>query len=228
MKHNSEKNINTVKNKLFTMHTIVGIAVFSALAFVVSMLIRVPVQFLTFDAKDAIITIAAFIYGPIAAPIISLLAALIELVTISDTGIYGFLMNFISSATYSATASLIYGRFRSLNGALVGIYSAVIVTTAAMMGANILITPYFMKVSSDVVIALLPTLFLPFNFAKTLMNSAAVMLLYKPVTLALSRVGLISKRTDTRFTRSSIIIILAGVASLVAAIAIFAYLSLTK
>ena len=68
------------KNKLETK-VIVGIAVFSALAFVLSQVIRFPVMFLTFDVKDAIICISAFIYGPIAAPVVSLIAALLELIT---------------------------------------------------------------------------------------------------------------------------------------------------
>lgn len=231
MENATQKNANLKKGKLFNTKTAVGIAVFSALAFVVSLLIRVPVQFLTFDAKDAVITIAAFIYGPITAPIISFFAAFIELVTISDTGWYGFLMNFVSSATYSLVASLIYNKFRSLNGALVGIYSAVIITTGAMLGLNILITPIYMRdflgvpMSSDGVIDMIPTILLPFNFAKTLMNSAVVMLLYKPVILALRRVGLVPKQKETKFSRSTAIIIAAGVISLAAAAIIFAVLS---
>ena len=70
----------------FNTEKMVGIAIFSALAFVVSLVVRFPVQFLTFDAKDAVITIAAFVYGPLSGVIISFLAAFIEMVTISSTG----------------------------------------------------------------------------------------------------------------------------------------------
>lgn len=227
----SENSINKNKSRLFTTQSAVGVAIFSALAFVVSLLIRVPVQFLTFDAKDAVITMAAFIYGPIVAPLISFFAALLELVTISDTGWYGFLMNFVSSAVFSLSASLIYSKLRSLNGALTGIYSAVIVTTGAMLGLNILITPIYMRqflgvpMTAQGVIDMIPSILLPFNFAKTLMNSAIVMLIYKPVTLALQRMKLVSKRADTKFSRTSVIIIAAGAVSLALSITIFAILS---
>ena len=87
-----------------------GIAMFSALAFIVSLVFRLPVMFLTFDAKDAVIAIAGFIYGPVSAVIISIIAALIEFISISDTGWYGLLMNFASSATFAGVASLIYSR----------------------------------------------------------------------------------------------------------------------
>ena len=124
------------KNKLETK-VIVGIAVFSALAFVLSQVIRFPVMFLTFDVKDAIICISAFIYGPIAAPVVSLIAALLELITnISGTGVYGFLMNFLSSASLAMVASLVYSKRRTLNGAIVSLVLAVIAMVAVMMVNN--------------------------------------------------------------------------------------------
>ena len=113
-----------------------GIAMFSALAFVLSLVIRFPVMFLTFDVKDAIICTAAFIYGPVSAPIIAVLAALLELVTVSSTGLYGFLMNFFSSAALATTASLIYrGNRRTLNGAVVSLLLAVVAMVSVMMAA---------------------------------------------------------------------------------------------
>ena len=213
---------------------IVGIAIFSALAFVVSFLVHIPIQFLTFDAKDAIITVAAFIYGPITAPIISFIAALIELVTISDTGWYGFIMNFASSAVYSLTASLIYSSKRSINRALIGIYSAVALTTGVMLLLNILVTPIYMRdflgvpMDASGIIDMIPTILLPFNFAKTLLNSAIVMLIYKPITLALSRSGIVKseEKKSLSFNRSSLIIAISGAISLVIAVTIFLILSL--
>ena len=81
---------------------------FASLAFVVSLVFRFPVLFLTFDAKDAIITIASFIYGPVVAPVMSLVVALVEMVTYSETGMYGFIMNFASSTAFSLTADMIF------------------------------------------------------------------------------------------------------------------------
>ena len=125
----------------FNTEKMVGIAIFAALAFVVSLVVRFPVQFLTFDAKDAVITIAAFVYGPVSAVIISFLAALIEMITISTTGWYGFLMNFASSAAFSLTASLIYKKKRNLNGAIISLYSAIGATVGVMLLLNLLVTP---------------------------------------------------------------------------------------
>lgn len=217
------------KKEFLDTRTVVGIAVFSALAFVLSLVIRFPVMFLTFDVKDAIICTSAFIYGPIAAPIVSLLAALLELITnISGTGPYGFLMNFFSSATIATVASLIYRKWRSLNGAIISMLLAVLSMVAVMMVANILITPHYMTGGSvKAVVELIPSVLLPFNLAKGLLNAAITLLIYKPIKIAMKRAGLLKKRVSTnekmlaeefRFTKSTAIIL--GVSVLMIAVAV--------
>ena len=220
-------------NKIST-EKMAGIAIFSALAFVVSLVVRFPVQFLTFDAKDAVITIAAFVYGPLSAVIISFLAALIEMITISTTGWYGFLMNFASSAVFSLTASLIYTKKRNLNGAIISLYSAIGATVGVMLLLNLLVTPLYLQyvgapVTNADMVAMLPTLLLPFNFAKALMNSAIVMLLYKPTVMALKRLGLVKTHGGAAamsFNRTTKIILALGAIGLVLSIVIFLILIL--
>ena len=220
-------------NKIST-EKMAGIAIFSALAFVVSLVVRFPVQFLTFDAKDAVITIAAFVYGPISAVIISFLAALIEMITISTTGWYGFLMNFASSAVFSLTASLIYTKKRNLNGAIISLYSAIGATVGVMLLLNLLVTPLYLQyvgapITNADMVAMLPTLLLPFNFAKALMNSAIVMLLYKPTVMALKRLGLVKTHGGAAamtFNRTTKIILALGAVGLVLSIVIFLILIL--
>ena len=207
--------------------TAVGIAVFSALAFIVSFVFRLPVMFLTFDAKDAIIAIASFIYGPISGIIMALIAALLELVSVSDTGIYGFIMNFASSATFALVASIIYKFKRNFVGSIIGLYSAVAATTAVMMLLNTFVTPYYMGVPQAAVIEMLPTVLLPFNLAKSLMNAAIAMLLYKPIIYSLRRAKLVSFSSGDRsygFNRRSVITLIIGGITLAVAIVIFVIL----
>ena len=214
-----------MKSTKFDTKKIVGIAVFAALAFGVTFIFRIPVMFLTFDAKDAILVVASFIYGPYAAVAMSLIISVLE-ISISETALIGAIMNFISSATFAGVASLIYKRKRTLNGALVGIFTSVAVTTAVMMLMNILITPIYMGVDRSAVISMLPTILLPFNFAKTLMNGAISMLIYKPVAIAMRRAKLLDgKPMDTKFGRRSVVTIVIGVISLAAAITIFVILN---
>ena len=161
-------------------------AMLCALAYIVMFLIHFKVMFLTFDIKDCLITIGGLLFGPVAAVIISAVTAFLELITVSETGFYGFLMNFVSSASFSVVASLIYRYRRDLFGAVIGLVSAVFCMTAIMLGMNLLIVPLFTPgVDTATVAAMLPTLILPFNLTKAVMNAAMVLILYKPVSTAL-------------------------------------------
>ena len=210
----------------------IGISIFAALAFVTAFICNVipPVAgFLSLDAKDAVIAIASFVYGPFSAAIISFLAAFIEFVTFSTTGWYGFVMNFASSAVFSITASLIYGKKRNINGALIAFGTAIFATTCVMLLLNRFVTPFYLidfmgmtgEAARDTVTGLLPKTLLPFNFAKSLLNSSVVMLLYKPVVTALRKAKIANLGSGpSGFNRNSVMIITTGGVALVAAMAI--------
>lgn len=163
----------------------VTIALFCALAYVAMLIFRVNVSFLTFDIKDVIITICGLTFGPVSAAVSSLLVSTLELVTVSDTGFYGFLMNFISSATFSCTVAIIYKYKKNIFGAIIGIITAVCSLTAVMVAFNLIITPFYMGVDRSTVVGMIPTLLLPFNLTKAIFNGALVLFLYKPVSIAL-------------------------------------------
>ena len=179
---------NSNKNKI---RTLTLIAVFIALAYISVTVLKFNVQFLTFDLKDAIMTVGAMLLGPIAGLIMAFLVALIEFLTVSDTGVYGFIMNALSSIAFVVTASLIYKYKKTLLGAILGLLSAAGIMTAVMMLANLLITPYYMGASPETVAGMIPTLLLPFNLVKAIFNASLVMLIYKPVSNLLKRIRFI-------------------------------------
>lgn len=207
--------------KSFDTKKLVGISMFCALAYGVTFVFRIPVMFLTFDAKDTLITIAALMYGPVSGVVISFLVALIEFITISGTGVYGLIMNFASSAAFSATAALIYKYKRNASGAIISFYAASIVMVTVMMLLNMFVTPYYMGVTTGTVIDLIPTLFLPFNLAKALLNSALAMMLYKPITVAMRRAGLLKGEGKMQINRSFIAIYITSFITLIVAVVIF-------
>ena len=100
-------------------------AVFVALAYISLFITPFPkiAGFLTLDLKDAVITLGAMFLGPISAILISLLVSFIEMITISGTGFWGFLMNFLGSAVFAAVASLVYKYRRTLIGGIAGLGS---------------------------------------------------------------------------------------------------------
>jgi riboflavin transporter FmnP len=204
---------------------IAGIAMLSALAFLARLVFKIPVSFLTFDIKDTVIALGGLVFGPVSGVVIALVTSLVEMI-ISETGPIGFVMNFISSAVFVGVASVIYKFKRTFNGAIIGLFSSVAATTAVMMLMNVLLTPIYQGVPRSVVISMLPTLFLPFNFAKTLLNAAVVLLIYKPVVVALRKAKILEGRAmDIKFTKQSLVTIIISGVSLVAAIVIFVILN---
>ena len=202
-----------------------SIAMLSALSFLARLVFKIPVSFLTFDIKDTVIALGGLVFGPVSGVVIALVVSLVEMI-ISETGPIGFIMNFVSSAVFAGVASLIYKFKRTFNGAIIGLYSSVAATTAVMLLMNVILTPIYQGVPRSAVIAMLPTLFLPFNFAKTLLNAAIVMLIYKPVVMALRKAKILEGKTmDVKFGKQSIITIIISSVSLVAAIVIFVILN---
>lgn len=184
-----------------TVRRMVMIAMFTALAYVTMLVIHIKVGFLTFDLKDAVTTFCGLFFGPLAALFVAVVVPLIELATVSDTGVYGLMMNILSSVTFSVTVALIYKYKKTLWGAIVALLSGAALMVGVMMVTNLLITPYYMGVTTETVRGLIPTLLLPFNALKAMVNVGAVLLLYKPLSRALRRAGLLpasSKSTPAR------------------------------
>ena len=186
------------KKDRFGVRRLITIALFAAFAYVVAFSFRINVSFLTFDAKDAIICISAMIMGPLAGPVVSLLVTLIEQITVGDTGFWGWLMDFISTSTFSVVAAYVYSKRRNISGVAIALTAAVASTVTVMMLTNLLITPIYMKVDVEQVIAFIPTLLFPFNLTKSVLNAGVVLALYKPLITALRASGLIPKSENAQ------------------------------
>lgn len=169
-------------------------AIFCALAYASEYVFHVKVMFLTFDIKDSIIAIASMIFGPLYAVLMGFAVATLELFTMSDTGLYGFVMNALSTVTFTGVASLVYKYKKTLFGALLGFITGAVTMTAAMCLANYLITPYYMGVTRGEIVAYIPKLFLPFNLLKSIFNASIAMFLYKHVVTALRRARVLPRK----------------------------------
>lgn len=192
------------------------ISMLIALAFLSIFLLKFKVSFLSFDFKDAILSVITLLYGPLWGIISVCIVAVLEFLTISDTGVYGLIMNIISSGVFALSVGFVYKYKRSFSGAIMASISAVISVTIFMMLANMLITPHYMGVSTDAVVKLIPTLLLPFNFVKSLMNASVMLIIYKPITSLLRRIGLMkTKESNYKFGLKAIILTIVALLILV-------------
>jgi riboflavin transporter FmnP len=164
-----------------------AVAVFAALAYVIHF-VHIPVAFLNLDFKDVVMTIAGMYFGPSAAAVLAFLVPILEYPT-SETGPYGLIMNILSSGAFVIVASVIYKFKKTLSGAIIALCSASLSMVAVMMLANLFVTPYYMHVTQADVVGLIPTLLLPFNAVKAVLNAALTLCLYKPISKVLKKSG---------------------------------------
>ena len=186
----------TLPAKRFDVKKMTILAMFAALGYICLFVFRFKVSFLTLEFKDVFITMAGFVFGPLAAVGVALAESLLEMVTLSDTGFWGALMNFAGSATFAVTASLIYKYNKSFTGAVIGLVAAVFSMTAVMLVMNLLITPIYAHTTVDVVVGMIMPLLLPFNLIKSALNAAIVFILYKPLSQALRSIHLLPHSDD--------------------------------
>lgn len=190
------------------------LGLFSAMAYILTLFARIPissVEFLKYDPKDIVILILGFLMGPTSALGVTIVVCLIEAVTVSTTGLIGFVMNVISTAAFACTASLIYKHKRTLGGVIIGLVSGIILMSGLMILWNYLITPLYMSISREIIADMLLPVFLPFNLIKGAINASFTMLLYKPIVKALKSTSLIehteAKKSDFKFSVIAISVI---------------------
>ena len=193
----SEPNVGAIKSGArarMSTRSLTTLAMLTAIAYVVMILSKMLPQvsgFLQLDLKDTIICIGGFLFGPLSAAVISIVVAVVEMFTYSDTGIIGCIMNMLATCAFTCTASFVYAKVRTKKGAILGLALGVIVLTAVMLLWNYLITPlYMVGTTRSMVAAMLPTVFLPFNLVKGGLNMALILLIYKPVVTALRKARL--------------------------------------
>jgi len=161
-------------------------AILAAVSVVLVAIIHFPifpaVAFLEYDPADIPILICGFAFGPVAGICVTLVAAVIQGLTVSaQSGIYGIIMHVAATSALVLTSSLIYKQNKTKKGALIAIICGVFAMALIMIPANLFVTPYFMGSPRQAVVQLLPFIIL-FNFVKAGINGAVTFFLYKKIS----------------------------------------------
>ena len=190
------------KSKLNTK-TLAVCAMFCAMAFAltaVSHFLLPPMlpaaAWLKYDPKDVILAICGLLLGPLPALAVTVITSLLEMLTFSETGWIGLVMNIVQSAAFILPASILYSRRRTLASAVTGLLFGVVFMTGVMLLWNAFLTPLYMGAPREAVIAMLVPVFLPFNAIKGGLNAAITMLLYKPLVKALRAAKLLPSQSS--------------------------------
>ena len=196
--------VRTGARPAMSTKTITTLAMLSGIAYVVMLVSKLLPSvngFLDFDFKDVVICIGGFTFGPVAAAVMAIVVAFVEMITISTTGLIGFVMNVLATCGFCCTATFIYKKRHTMVGAVLGLGLGVVVLTVVMLLWNYFLTPIYQGLPREAVADMLVPIFLPFNLAKGGMNMAATLLLYKPVVTALRKAGLVASSQSVQPSR---------------------------
>lgn len=161
-------------------------AVLAALSIVLLLILHFPIipaaPWLEYDPADIPILIGGFVYGPIAGIIITVIASMIQALTISaSSGWVGFVMHVIATGTLVAVSSTYYKFHKTHKGAFVALVLGCLAMTAVMIPTNLIISVNFWGLSLEAVKASIIPILIPFNIIKSGANAIIVFLIYKTI-----------------------------------------------
>ncbi len=179
--------------EIFSAKNIARMAVFTAFAYLLYMPVfefsLIPaVPFLKVDFSNAFVLMAGFALGPIAGMIVGVLKELLHAVTFSQTVGVGELANIIIMLPYVLIPSIAYRKHRNIKTVFITLAIACVAQAAWSVPTNYVLTfPFFLmayagapdwSVGMNFYLGVWYWAVL-FNFVKTLLVSAVVLLLYK-------------------------------------------------
>ncbi len=147
-------------------------------------------EFLSYDAKDVIIVIGGFIYGPGSAFIMSVITSLLEIMY-RGGNLLDVLMNVISTCTFACVAAWIYKRDHTREGAFIGLGAGIVCCVLSMLLWNYIVTPIYFGMPREAVVSILVPGILPFNLLKCGLNTGLTLFLYKPIVGVFRRTSLV-------------------------------------
>lgn len=191
----------------FTATRIAYLAVFTALSFI----LRLPwfefpilnaVPFLKVDFSGVFVMIAGFALGPTAGVVVSVLKELIYALSFSQSIGVGELANILIMLPYILIPTIVYRKYKGIKAVLITLAIGCVVQVIWSIPVNYLLTfPFYMNLYAHYSWAKGMQFYLSvwywavlFNFIKTILITAAVLLIYKP----LSR---LVKLTNEKFTK---------------------------
>lgn len=194
--------------KTFTTKNIAGMAVFTALSFVLYLLeipifAGTPASFLQLDLSNVFIMLGGFMYGPLPALMICAIKELIH-IPIGTTGGVGELANVIITSAFVLLPSIVYRYKKGFKIVVITLLVACIIQSSVSLLVNKFINfPFFMggvpfvpNATSEKMFSMLWGYVLAFNVIKSVVISVITILLYKKVSHLFKKINLQNSPKD--------------------------------
>ena len=166
---------------------LVKLGMLAAISILLVVLVHFPIfpaaSYLEYDMADVPILIGAFLYGPWWGLLLTAVVSVLQWLLVSPGGLWvGAVMHFCATGVCVLAAGLIYRAAHTRRGALLGIAVGGVLQILMMIPLNLFFTVHFNGAPREVVVAMLPTVIIPFNAVKVAVNGAITFLLYKRVS----------------------------------------------
>lgn len=173
----------TANTNIWSTRQLVTMALMCAIAALLSF-IEFPllpgVTWLKFDASNMPAMVAGFAYGPAGGIAVGIITAIIHGLLMAD--FTGALMNIMVVVCFVLPAALIYKKMHTFTGAIIGLVFSIIAGVIGAIVGNLLLTPSWLGVPFDAVVALIIPVLIPFNIIKGLINAVLTFIIYKSIS----------------------------------------------
>ena len=138
------------------------------------------VTWLKYDASAMPAMVSGFAFGPAAGLAVGVVGAVIHGILMAD--FTGALMNILVVAGFVLPAALVYRRSRTFRSGVVGLVLSVVAATLMAILGNLLVTPAWLGVPLDAVVAMILPILTPFNLIKAVLNAVLTLVVYKSIS----------------------------------------------
>lgn len=135
---------------------------------------------LKYDASIVPAMVCGFAYGPASGIAVGVMGAILHGLLTADLA--GAVMNCLVAFAYVLASALVYRRLRSFKGAVAGLAIGAACAVAMAVVGNLVVTPLWLGVPVDSVVAMVLPALIPFNAIKALLNSAMTLVVYRAIS----------------------------------------------
>ena len=138
------------------------------------------VTWLKYDASAMPAMVCGFAFGAGGGLAVGIAGAIIHGILMADFS--GAVMNILVVIGFVVPASLVYQHGRTLPRAIIGLIASVVCAVIMAIVGNLVITPAYLGVPMDAVIAMVLPILVPFNLAKGIINAVLTLAVYKSIS----------------------------------------------
>ncbi len=138
------------------------------------------VTWLKFDASNMPAMVSGFAFGPGAGVAVGIVTAIIHGLLMAD--FTGALMNVLTVTCFVLPAAFVYKKKRTYPAAIGGLVLSIIAATIGAIVGNLIVTPMWLGVPLDAVIAMIIPILIPFNLIKGGLNAVLTLIIYKAIS----------------------------------------------